>query len=89
MTANPERAEAGRIAAAMISCILNQDAEGASALVNGSSRYVLGQALADLARWVTSAIPEDNRASALAELTEALRNFAAGDEGYLGDVGEW
>lgn len=80
MTANPERAEATRLAGAMIRCILNEDTEGASALVNGSSRYVLAQALADLARWITLVIPEDNRASALAELTGVLQNIADEDE---------
>jgi hypothetical protein len=67
-----ERAEAERVAAALVVCALDGDTEGASVLLSNSSRQVLAQAATDLARWIVACVDGDP-GEFRAELAGALR----------------
>jgi hypothetical protein len=54
-----ERAEAERVAAALIGCVIDGDTEGGEILLGGSSHQVLAQAAVDLARWIVASVEGD------------------------------
>jgi hypothetical protein len=54
-----ERAEAERVGAALILCVLDGDEEGATVLLGNSSHQVLAQTATDLARWITQCVEGD------------------------------
>lgn len=56
---SPERAEAERVAAALLMCVLDGDTEAAEILLGNSSHQVLAQAATDLARWIAECIDGD------------------------------
>ena len=76
---NPsERTEAVRVGGALVLCVLDGDAEGASALLEGSSFQVIAQACTDLARWLVNCI-ECDPAKFRAELAGHLQRVTEDD----------